>query len=121
MKQKLPERRRFIRVETPLKLVISCDGAKDEVVVKNISPVGLLFELSKKIKVDDLKLSLTLPSVKDPISIDGKIIWQTKQSLEDEAAYDVGVEIVDVEDKSKNVFLQFLCDLLYSTDYKART
>ena len=113
MKLKLPERRRFIRIETPLKLKVTGDSIDEEVITKNVSPVGLSFQTGKKLKdAEQLVLSLYLPSSDSPIRLEGKVIWQEKTSLEDNAPYDVGIEISDVEDKGKNIFLKFLCDLL---------
>jgi hypothetical protein len=122
MKQKLPERRRFVRIETPLRVTIKSGDYLDEVVTKNVSPVGLRFEIGKELKKSEqLDLSLYLPSIGDPIHLKAKVIWQSKTSLEDKAPYDVGVEIIDIDDKGKNDFLKYLCDLLYGSTYKART
>ncbi|MBD3425944.1 MAG: hypothetical protein GF409_01780 [Candidatus Omnitrophica bacterium] len=122
MKLKLPERRRFIRVEIPLKVIVNTDGRKEEVVTKNVSPVGLRFTVDKQFEKDeDLKMSLYLPTSEEPIGLVGKVIWQTKTSLEDNAPYDVGIEITQIKDENKNVFLKYLCDLLYSSTYKERT
>ena len=122
MKQKLPERRRFIRIEVPLKAIVKSGDRLDEVVTKNISPVGLRFEIDRQLKESErLEVALYLPSTDDPISLEAKVIWQSKTSLEDKAPYDVGVEIIDIDDKRKNSFLKYLCDLLYNSAYKART
>lgn len=122
MKLKLPERRRFLRIDVPLKVKLISGDRIDEVVTKNVSPVGMRFELGRELnESNQLTLSLYLPSSERPIHMSGKVIWQTKTSLEDNAPYDIGVEIVEVEDKDKNTFLKYLCDLLYSSTYKART
>ncbi|MEA3489073.1 MAG: PilZ domain-containing protein [Candidatus Omnitrophota bacterium] len=122
MKLKLPERRRFLRIETPLKLVLKIGGRILEVDTKNISPVGLRFEVSKELEESRvIDISLYLPEAGDPIRLKGKVIWQDKVSLEDNAPYDVGVEITDIDDKNKKVFLKYLCDLLYISTYKTRT
>lgn len=122
MKQKLPERRRFVRIDVPLKVVVESGNTTYETITKNVSPVGLRFEVRQELdKAVKLDLSLSLPSIDDPISLKGIVIWQRKVSLEDNAPFDVGVEIIDIEDKNKNVFLKYLCDLLYSSTYKVRT
>jgi len=66
-------------------------------------------------------VTLHLPSVSGPISLEGRVAWHTKMSREDDAPYDVGLEIVGVEDEKKNVLLKYLCDLLYGSTYKERT
>ncbi len=122
MKQKLPERRRFVRIEIPLKMTVKSGDRLDEVITKNISPIGLRFEIDRQLKESEqLDLSLYLPSTDKPIRLEAKVIWQSKTSLEDKAPYDVGAEIIDIEDKNKNAFLKYLCDLLYGSAYKART
>ncbi|MDP8299516.1 MAG: PilZ domain-containing protein [Candidatus Tantalella remota] len=121
MKLKLPERRRFVRIDIPLKIVIENGGITDEVLTKNISPVGLRFGIPRELKKDEpLKITLYLPEGNTPIGLDAKIIWQIKTSLEDKAPYDVGVEIVSIEEDCKNTFLKYLCDLLYKSTYKER-
>jgi hypothetical protein len=122
MKLKLPERRRFVRIEIPLRVVVKTEGRVDEVITKNVSPVGLRFEVGKELTQSDrLSMSLYLPENDDPIELVGKVIWQTKTSLEDNAPYDVGIEITEIKDKNKNIFLKYLCDLLYASTYKERT
>lgn len=103
-------------------MIVKAGDRIDEVVTKNISPVGLRFEISKELKAPEgLDLSLYLPSDDKPIKLKAKVIWQAKTSLEDNAPYDVGVEITEIDDKNKNYFLKYLCDLLYESTYKART
>ncbi len=122
MKLKLPERRRFIRVETPLRVTVISGGEVNEVVTKNVSPVGLRFEIGRELKeTENIKMDLYLPIHHDPIHLEAKIIWQNKVSLEDNAPYDIGAEIVEIDDETKNIFLKYLCDLLYSVTYTART
>ncbi|MFC1548516.1 PilZ domain-containing protein [Candidatus Omnitrophota bacterium] len=121
MKLKLPERRRFVRIEIPLKVIVKSEGREDEVVTKNVSPVGLRFEIGAELKKSEkLNLSLYIPTIDDPIDLKANVIWQDKTSLEDNAPYDVGVEIIEIGDKNKNEFLKYLCDLLYESTYKAR-
>ena len=121
MKLKLPERRRFIRIEVPLKVSIKAGGRVDEVVTKNISPIGMRFEIDKELSdTETLNMSLVLPSSDTPVCLKGRVVWQSKTTLEDSAPYDVGVEIMEIEDKGKNVFLKYLCDLLYESTFKTR-
>ena len=122
MKLKLPERRRFVRVETPLRVDIKSGDRTEKVVTKNISPVGFRFEVKKKFDdLSPLEMTLHLPMDNMVISLEGKVIWQSKVSLEDRAPFDVGIDIVGIEDKNKNVFLKYLCDLLYESTYQERT
>jgi hypothetical protein len=121
MKLKLPERRRFVRIETPLRVVFSCGDRTEEVITRNISPVGMMFETGARLDDDkDLEMDLFLPSREDPVKLKGRIVWQSRTSLEDNSPFQVGVEILDIGDEGKNDFLKFLCDLLYDSVFKAR-
>ena len=122
MKLKLPERRRYVRIEAPLKVKVTSGKQSYEVVSKNISPVGVRFEVGDKLEEKQgLDISVSLPAAANPIKIKGKLVWQVKTSLEDKAPYDVGVEIVEVNDKDKNNFLKYVCDILYtSAEYQPR-
>jgi len=76
MRQKLPERRRFVRIGTPLTVKISSDSREEEVVASNVSPVGLRFEIGRALKESEsLKMSLYLPSSEDPIRRGSVIIF----------------------------------------------
>ncbi|MBD3379269.1 MAG: hypothetical protein GF408_02285 [Candidatus Omnitrophica bacterium] len=122
MKLKLPERRRFLRIDIPLKIRLISGDRVDETTTKNISPVGLRFELDRELNESKpLSISLYLPSSERPVHLNARVIWQTRTSLEDKAPYDIGAEITEIDDKDKNPFLKYLCDLLYSSTYKART
>lgn len=119
--QKLPERRRFVRIEVPLKVVVKSGNFTDETITKNISPIGLRVEVKKELEpAKKLNIELYIPSLDRPVHLEGKVVWQHKTSLEDRAPYDVGIEITEVEDSEKNIFLKYLCDLLYDSTYKVR-
>lgn len=121
MKLKLPERRRFVRIETPLKLVVETDSGTFDVVTTNVSPVGLRFEIPVELKgTSHIDMVLYIPTSETPVKLSCKLVWQVKKSLEDKAPYDVGVEIMQIGDENKNEFLKYLCDLLYKSTYKAR-
>jgi c-di-GMP-binding flagellar brake protein YcgR len=121
MKLKLPERRRFIRIEVPLKVKIVTEGRVDDVVTKNISPIGMRVEIARELdRAAKLDISLTIPTYDTPVRLKGKVVWQAKVSLEDNSPYDVGVEILEIENRDKNSFLKYLCDLLYENTFKPR-
>ena len=121
MKDNLLERRRFIRIETPLRIFVDSGNIKFEAITKNVSPVGLRCETKHELKKDArLEILMHLPSCDNPIKLKGNVIWQNKVTLEDNAPYDVGIEIIEIEEKDKNPFLKYLCDSLYGSDYKVR-
>ena len=122
MKLKLPERRRYIRIEAPLKIKLTSGNVKENIVSKNISPVGVRIEIDKKLdETKPVNMDLSIPTSSKPVKIKGKLAWQAKTSLEDKAPYDAGIEIVEVADKDKNNFLKYVCDILYgSSEYSPR-
>ncbi len=119
MKPKLAERRRYIRIGIPLKVNASGKGWEKEILIKNISPIGIRFEIDRKLAKDEIiDMALSVPSSDTPITVQGKVVWQEKTSLEDNAPYDIGVEIINIEEESKIALLRYLCDLLYNASHK---
>ncbi len=122
MKHKLPERRRFVRIEVPLRLLVRVNGKDVEAVTRDISPVGLRFCIEKELDLSKgLSMKLFIPLLEDSIDVSARIVWQKKISLEDAAPFDVGVEITHIQEIYKNVFLEYLCGLLYDSKYKFRS
>jgi hypothetical protein len=118
IKNELMERRRYIRLDTPVNIAYSIPE-KNKVgnaVAKNISADGLRFETQDKdINAgSSIELKFTIPSAPNPVHAKGKVVWKKKISLEDMAPYDVGIEFTEIEDDNKNTFLKFLCDLIYN-------
>lgn len=122
MKLKLPERRRFVRLDVPIEVFFYRNGAKNKLLTKNISPVGFMVETPEVFEVgESLECELKVSQEAVPVKLRGKIIWQNRRSLEDGAPYDVGIDILKIEDDGKNEFLRYLCDLLYGSEYRERT
>lgn len=122
MAQKLPERRRFVRTEEPVKALIILDGEKLELETNNLSAVGVNFESPKKFDISkELDLVLYLPPDLNAIHIRGRVVWCRKTSLEDFAPHQVGVELLEVREEDKNDFLKFMCDMMYELENTIRT
>ena len=117
MPERKEERRRYIRLETPLKISYVLQNKEKilKVTSKDISPVGVRFEAVEKIEVGSrVDLTLHLPKSSNPVHAQGKLVWIKKLTLEDDSPYDAGIEFVRIEEDNKNTFLKFLCDLIYS-------
>ena len=111
------ERRKYLRIESPLKIrVISKSSVIRRAATKDISPLGLRFETDQKdIKINDpLELKIEMPGSLCPVHANAKVIWKKKVSTEDNAPFDIGCEFTKVEEDNKNTFLKYFCDLLYS-------
>lgn len=117
MKDKLVERRRYIRLDVPLKVTYTIPELHKVYtsVAKNISADGMRFEVHdralKELSVIELKLEI--PNISSPVHIKARVMWKSKLSFEDGSPLDIGVEFVEIEEDNKNTFLKFLCDLIY--------
>lgn len=113
----LTERRRFLRLRTPINITYAGaqNGKIHTAVTKDISADGIRFEThDKNLKeLNIVEMKLDLPGAANPVHARTKIMWKKKVSLADDAAYDVGAEISEIEEDNKNTFLKFLCDLIY--------
>ena len=118
IKERLVEKRRYIRLKTPIPLTYTAaDGVNIyDSVTKNISADGLRFETEEKSLKEGsvIEFKLALPGASNPIHAKGKVVWKKRLTLEDNAPYDLGVEFIEIEEDNKNTFLKFLCDLIYN-------
>ena len=118
IKDRLVEKRRYIRLKTPIPLTytIAAAGNTHSSITKDISADGLRFETTLKDLKESaiLELRLGITNANNPVHAKGKVIWKMQTSLEDDAPYDVGIEFTEIEEDNKNTFLKFLCDLIYN-------
>ena len=118
IREKLVERRSFIRLREPIRITytIADNDKVYNVTAKDISADGLRFQTSYKgIKEGNLlEMKLDIPNVANPVHAKGRVMWKKKLSLEDNAPFDVGTELAEIEEDNKNTFLKFLCDLVYN-------
>ncbi len=124
IREKLAERRSFIRLREPINITYTVSGNNKvhNVTSKDISADGLRFQThEKKLKEGDvLEMKLDIPEIANPVHAKGKIMWEKKLSLEDNAPFDVGAELIDIEEDNKNTFLKFLCDMIYNLPKETR-
>lgn len=118
MKDRLVERRRYIRLKTPVSVTYTVPntGVVHSSITKDISADGLRLEAQAKDieKGSILELKLGLYGANNPVHAKGKVIWVKQLSLEDGAPRSVGIEFTETEEDNKNTFLKFLCDLIYN-------
>ena len=118
IRDKLVERRSFIRMREPISVSYTV-AERDKVynvTAKDISAEGLRFQTTDRMikEGDTLEMRLDIRAVANPVHVKSKIMWKKKLSLEDNAPFDVGTELIEIEEDNKNTFLKFLCDLLYN-------
>jgi len=109
-------RRKYIRVETPLPLrIISKNDKVYKAMAKDMSPLGMRFEAeSKDIEEgDEIELKIDIPKTASAIHGRAKVIWKKSRSGEEGAPYEIGCEFSRIEEDNKNTFLKYFCDLLY--------
>ncbi len=119
MKYRAPERRRFIRIEVPLKVQFNSDLINEATYTKNISPIGMSCEVSVELsKGTLLNAEIAIPETSETISTETKVVWVRRISLEDNSNYDMGLVLTKIEEKQKKVLLKYLCDILYDSSYE---
>ena len=110
------ERREYLRIAAPLRVrVISRSNSVSETQTKDISPLGLRFEVIRcDFEVDDgIELKIELPKGPGPVHAKAKVAWKKKRNTEDASPIDIGCEFTKIEEDNKNTFLKYFCDLLY--------
>ncbi|MCK4852031.1 MAG: PilZ domain-containing protein [Candidatus Omnitrophica bacterium] len=119
MKLDLSERRKYIRIAVPLRVDVSSGEWKEKSRTMDISPMGMRFKVSRKFSIPaTVDLSIYLPSSDVPAGMRGKVIWQKRAATDDNAPYDVGVEITDIGESKKVALLKYLCDMMYAAPCK---
>jgi hypothetical protein len=118
MRDRLVERRKYIRLKTPVSVTYTAPntGIVHSSMTKDMSVDGLRLETKAK-DIEQgtvLELKLELNGANSPIHAKGKVVWIKQLSLEDDAPWDVGIELTEIEEDNKNTFLKFLCDLIYN-------
>lgn len=117
-RNKLAERRRYIRLEAPIDVTYTILDAPriHNTMGKNISADGIRFETHDRLLKESsaIELRLTVSGATGPVHVKGIVIWKRRLSLEDAAPFDVGVEFTEIEESNKNTFLKYLCDLMYN-------
>ena len=118
MHDRLVERRKYIRLKTPIPIIytIADMGNIYRSVTKDISAEGLRFEANTKDlkESSNIEIKLEIYGANNPVHAKGKVVWKRRLSLEDGTPYDVGIELTEIEEDNKNTFLKFLCDLIYN-------
>ena len=118
MKDRLVERRKYIRLKAPVSVTYTVPntGIVHSSVTKDMSADGLRLETKARDikKGSELELKLELYGAANPVHAKGKVVWVKRLSLEDDASYDMGIELTEIEEDNKNTFLKFLCDLIYN-------
>jgi c-di-GMP-binding flagellar brake protein YcgR len=115
------ERRKYLRAEAPLEVrVITKNGMVKKTQTKDISPLGIRFEMKEAdINVnDEIELAIDLPDALSSVHTKAKVVWKKKLSTENGAPCDIGCEFTRIEEDNKTTFLKYFCDFLYEQGNK---
>ncbi len=115
------ERRKYLRVETPLDIrIIQKNASLFETKTKDISPIGLRFQAAQdKLAVgDEIELTLKLPGALNPVHAIVKIVRKKAPLENTSGSSDIGCEFKKIEEDNKNTFLKFFQTLSQKTGRK---
>jgi c-di-GMP-binding flagellar brake protein YcgR len=109
------ERRKFVRVSFPCKIIIS--GPKEETIsaiVDNISAGGIRIILERKIPPGTI-IKLDIHGImEEPLPCEGKVLWVfSKEDPENgRTVYDTGVEFSDLDHKCVDEIKKLVLDIV---------
>lgn len=113
----MQERRRYVRLNIPLQvgyIIQGKKGTRGNSITKNISPNGARFVIEKELpKGTIVDIDIKIPAKPEPIPIKAKVVWSKKEAVQGKDIYDAGFEFVQIPEESKQVFFQYLCNLMY--------
>lgn len=113
----MQERRRYVRLNIPLEVSYTIQGkggALRKSITKNISPSGARFTVEGELpKGTVLDIAIKIPTKAEPIPVKAKIVWTRKENEQGKGFYDTGFEFTLIPEESKQLFFQYLCNLMY--------
>jgi c-di-GMP-binding flagellar brake protein YcgR len=113
----MKERRRYVRLNISLEINYSIHGQTSiqrKSITKNISPGGARFEVEEQLpKGAILDIDIKIPTREEPITLKARNVWSKKESKLGKDVYDSGFEFIEIPEKDKQIFLQYLCNMMY--------
>lgn len=112
----MEERRRYPRLAFNADVDYSVGDSQDNATLstqsKNLSESGIRIILLEKVDTGKvLDLIFSLPGISEPLKIKGRVVWTEKFTVGDigqNAAYDTGIEFMDISEDSRNTISRFL-------------
>jgi len=113
----MEERRKYVRLETCLKVVCSRAAVSDAPAVtvycRNISAGGMLLPLKEKlISGTKLKLEIYLPGEGRPLKIIAEVVWQQESLVSDTADRYTGLKFIDITSHDMRRLTDYIIDCL---------
>lgn len=111
----LRDRRRYIRLQAALNFkyrIKDGKGPERESVTRNISPGGICGLVDKSIKKGEwIDLDIFIPTQGRSISSIAKVIWTADEK--DDKIY-VGLKFEEIDPATKNIYLEYICNIMFS-------
>ena len=110
----MQERRRYIRVETPVLVEFAAPGSQEpeHTFTQDVSEEGVRFPTPAKLQVgQELVLGLKLPFDNATLRATGEVVWVREISRHGAPQYDVGVRFRWIEDPDRQQLLHHLTAL----------
>ena len=115
------EKRRYIRRDSETRINFDIKGGiakkapsdKASALIKNLSVEGICFTSDKELKKGaSLALEIFLPSQREPLHLEGKVVWSKPARGEKgkEDGFEVGVKLFTIEKGDENKFIGYVCD-----------
>jgi len=97
------ERRKFIRVNCPCKVILHNPERVLDTHTENISAGGIRVILNHEVKEHDL-VGLEIYLIAEPVKCEGRIVWVITHRGE----FDTGIEFYEISDKDRFVVDEYI-------------
>lgn len=115
MRGNMVEKRRYVRVDVPIRVWYRLPGkkaGKGEALSKNIGGMGICIHVSRTFDVGGLlKLTLGIPGASEPIETEARVIWVDKTEKGDEGFrtdYEAGLKFTSLSQVAKATIVNFV-------------
>lgn len=113
----MTEKRRFVRVDVPIRIRYQIEGKKNsraEGISKNIGGMGICVHLSHELSIGSLlKLTLAIPGVPEPVETKARVVWIDKAEsvLSDfRGDFEAGLKFTSISRVGRAAIVNFICE-----------
>ena len=111
------EKRRFISFNVALETayIVQKDPKIEKIgVTRDVSARGMQLLTNDKLEPgNEIYLKISVPKALNPAHIKGVVVWSREQDTAGNYPYSAGIDFKKIEEDNKNIFLRFLCSLMY--------
>lgn len=110
------ERRKFIRLETTIKVDYKSEEAKTSGsgLCRNISLGGIRLISNKRLEKDQaMELKMYIIKKQKPVTATGRIMWVKEIAIKGSTnVYDIGIKFLHIEKEDEKIFFEYIFDLI---------